>query len=104
MGAGPLTLADHTEVVESEPRRRIVLRAKTRPLGAARVEIVIGPHPAGSLVTMIEDVDLPLARILIPPPLHALISVRNGESLRRLRTLVEKRTGPLPTMRSPKSS
>lgn len=94
VGFSPLTIADHTEAVESDPPRRLVLRAKSRPLGAARVELVMEPHPAGTLVTMIENPDLPLGGILTPPPVHALIRLRNGESLRRLRALAERR---LPT-------
>ncbi len=94
VGFQPLTLADHTEVLESEPPSRLVLRAKSRPLGVARVEMITEPHPAGSLLTMIEDPDLPLARILTPPPVHAMIRLRNGESLRRLRSLAERRLAP----------
>ena len=91
VGFSPLTLADHTEVLESEPPSRLVLRAKSRPLGVARVEMVIEPHPAGSLVTMVEDPDVPLGGLLTPPPVHAMIRLRNGESLRRLRSLAERR-------------
>ena len=91
VGFQPLTVADHTEAVESEPSRRLVLRAKSRPLGVARVELRLEPHPAGTLVTMIEDPAVPLGGILTPPPVHALIRLRNGESLRRLRALAERR-------------
>ena len=91
VGFKPLTLADHTEVLESEPPSRLVLRAKSRPLGVARVEMIIASHPAGSLVTMIEDPDVPLGGLLTPPPVHAMIRLRNGESLRRLRSLAERR-------------
>ena len=94
VGFSPLTIADHTEALESDPPRRLVLRAKSRPLGAARVEMRLEPHPAGTLVTMIEDPDLPLAGILTPPPVHAMIRLRNGESLRRLRALAERRLPP----------
>jgi hypothetical protein len=87
----PLTLADHTEALESDPPRRLVLRAKARPLGVARVEMLMEPHPAGTFVTMLEDPDVPLARFLVPPPVHALLRLRNGESLRRLRALAEAR-------------
>jgi uncharacterized protein YndB with AHSA1/START domain len=93
VGAKPLTISDNTEVVESEEPHRLVLRAKTRPLGAARVELVMEPHPAGTLVTMTEDPDVPLGGVLTPPPIHALIRLRNGESLRRLRSLAERRAG-----------
>ena len=91
IGLGPLTIADHTEVIEADPPGRLVLRAKGRPLGVARVELAIRPHPAGSLVTMVEDPAVPLGGLLTPPPVHALIRLRNGESLRRLRNLAERR-------------
>jgi hypothetical protein len=90
VGAKPFTVSDHTEVVKADPPNQLVLRAKARPFGVARVEILIESHPAGSLVTMIEDPDVPLAGLLVPPPIHALIRVRNGESLRRLRGLAER--------------
>ncbi len=93
VGAKPLTIADNTEVLESEAPHHLVLRAKTRPLGVARVELRLEAHPAGTLVTMIEDPDVPLGGLLTPPPIHALIRLRNGESLRRLRSLAEERAG-----------
>lgn len=92
VGVKPLTLADHTEVIEAVPPRRLVLRAKARPLGVARVTLQLEPHPAGTLVTMVEDPDPPAARLVFPPVLHAVVRLRNGESLRRLRTLAEART------------
>jgi hypothetical protein len=30
------------------------------------------PHSAGTFVTVIEDPDVPLARFIVPPPVHAL--------------------------------
>jgi uncharacterized protein YndB with AHSA1/START domain len=91
VGAKPFTVADHTEVVESTPPRRLILRAKARPFGVARVDMRIEPHPAGSLVTMVEDPEVPMPALLVPPPVHALLRLRNGESLRRLRRLAEDR-------------
>lgn len=91
VGIGPLTLADHTEAVECDPPRLLVLSAKSRPLGAAKVEMTIDSHPAGSLVVMVENPDARFGKLLTPPPLDMLIRLRNAESLRRLRTLVERR-------------
>ena len=42
-GAGPLTLDDNTEVLEKQDGRRLVLKAKTRPLGAGTI-IAIDRH------------------------------------------------------------
>lgn len=91
VGAKPFTIADHTEVVEARRPTLLVLRAKARPFGVARVELHLEPHPAGTLMTMVEDPDGRLARAIFPPPLHLLVRLRNGESLRRLRTLAERR-------------
>jgi uncharacterized protein YndB with AHSA1/START domain len=88
VGRRPLAIADHTEVLESAPPRRLVLRAHARPFPAARVVLELEPHPAGTLVTMIEDPDNLLGRAV--PPVHPLVRVRNGESLRRLRALAER--------------
>ena len=91
VGRRPIALADRTEVLESEPPHRLVLRAHARPLPAARVELRLEPHPAGTLVTMIEDPDNVLARHAVP--VHPVVRLRNGESLRRLRALAERAHG-----------
>jgi uncharacterized protein YndB with AHSA1/START domain len=39
VGVWPLQIKDSSEVLESEPPRRLVLRAKVRPAGVLRVEI-----------------------------------------------------------------
>src|SRR5437763_5948467 len=78
-GVPGLTLSDHTEVVEAEPPRRLVLRSNVRPLGAAVVELMIAPHPAGSRVTMVEDPAVPFPALLVPIPVHLLIRLRNRE-------------------------
>jgi uncharacterized protein YndB with AHSA1/START domain len=90
VGFGPLTIADHTEVVEADEPRLLVLKAKARPMGVARVEMHLRKHRAGTLVTMIENPD-GLTRLVFPPPAHLLVRLRNGESLRRLRQLCESR-------------
>jgi uncharacterized protein YndB with AHSA1/START domain len=87
VGRRPLAISDHTEVLECSPPRRLVLRANARPLPPARVVIELAEHPAGTLVTMIEDPDVPLARHFVP--VHPVVRLRNGESLRRLRALAE---------------
>jgi hypothetical protein len=37
VGAGPLKVNDHTEVLEVDPQRQLVLHARARPLGTAKV-------------------------------------------------------------------
>jgi uncharacterized protein YndB with AHSA1/START domain len=92
VGVGPLKLRDHTEVLEVEPPRRLVLKAKARPLGTARVELEIRRAGAGAGITMVEGPGDALSRPVLGNPVSdRLIALRNRESLRRLRRLAEER-------------
>jgi uncharacterized protein YndB with AHSA1/START domain len=87
VGFGPLTVDDHTESLAADPPRRLVLRAKARPLGLAKVEIELRPEPGGTCVTLTENptgVQRPLAYF---PPLQLLAWARNAESLARIERL-----------------
>jgi uncharacterized protein YndB with AHSA1/START domain len=90
VGIGPLHVDDHTEILESAPPHRLVLLARTRPLGTARVELDLAPEAGGTRVTMIEDPGDGWSRLLWNPLAHVLVRVRNAESLRRLRRLAER--------------
>ncbi|MFJ3395083.1 SRPBCC family protein [Leifsonia aquatica] len=84
IGVWPFVLNDETRVDEWDPPRRMVLQAKTRPVGEERVVIDVRLHRDGCLVRMEEH---PVAgpATLIPAPLaDAVLHVRNRESLRRL--------------------
>lgn len=87
VGAGPLTIADSTKVMEFDPPRRIVLEARVRPVGRARVEVIVDPDGSGSRVRMVEDViGAPgLLKRVVDPAIRS----RNAEALRRLRQLCE---------------
>ena len=89
VGFGPLRLKDHTEVQESEPDRRLVMRAKTRPLGEARVELELTAEGSGTRVTMrerpLEGLPARLHNRVMDLALHG----RNEETLRRLKELAE---------------
>ena len=93
VGVQPVTLSDHTRVLEIDPPRRLVLKAKARPLGTARVELVLRPlEVGGAHITMIEEPGDRLSRLVMGNPLaQRLLKVRNEESLRRLRRLAEER-------------
>src|SRR3954451_5569035 len=67
VGFGPLTVKDHTRVESADPPRKLVLRAKARPLGTAFVEMHIKPEGTGSHVTMIEKPADPLSAIVFNP-------------------------------------
>jgi uncharacterized protein YndB with AHSA1/START domain len=90
VGFGPITVKDHTTVLESAPPHRLVLKAKARPLGTARVVMEIQPEGSGSRVTMVEDAGDPLTRFVFNPLTHMLVRGRNVESLRRLQELAER--------------
>ena len=95
VGAGPLTVSDHTEVLQVDPPRRLVLRARARPVGTAKVEIVLEPRDGGTHVTMTEVAGDPLSRLGLNRLTDPLVHRRNVESLRRLRRISE--TGVLKT-------
>ena len=90
VGFGPVTLDDHTEVTDLNPPWRIELRAKTRPLGTARVAILVQPRDAGTThLTLIEEAGDTLTRLVFNPLTHALVWGRNIEGLRRLKAIIE---------------
>jgi uncharacterized protein YndB with AHSA1/START domain len=91
LGVGPLTVADETRVVEIERPHRLVLHAKARPAGSARVTLELEPAPSGTRVTLVEDPGDLLTRLAFTPLTHLLVRVRNAESLRRLKRLAEQR-------------
>jgi uncharacterized protein YndB with AHSA1/START domain len=91
VGKGPFTIEDHTEVVEAEPPTRLVLSAKARPLGSARVELRLQPTAGGTRVVMVEHPENPVLRMVMGPLGAYVIRRRNDESLRRLKRLAERR-------------
>ncbi len=91
VGVGPLHLNDHTSVEQVEPPRRLVLRAKARPLGTAIVDLRLEPADGGTKVVMREDPGDPLTALIFMPLTHLLVRGRNVESLRRLKELAERR-------------
>jgi uncharacterized protein YndB with AHSA1/START domain len=89
VGVGPLTVKDHTEVLEVDPPHRLVLRARARPLGTAKIELVLEPRDGGTHVTMTEVAGDPLSKLVINPLTDPLVHHRNVESLRRLQRISE---------------
>ena len=89
VGVGPLTVKDHTEVLEVDPPHRLVLRARARPLGTAKVELVLEPRDGGTHVTMTEVAGDPLSKLAINRLTDPLVHRRNVESLRRLQRISE---------------
>ena len=90
VGVPPMLVHDHTEVLECEPPRRLVLKAKARPMGTARVELRLAADGPGTKVTMVEEAGDLASRLLLNPLTDPLVHLRNVESLRRLRELAER--------------
>jgi uncharacterized protein YndB with AHSA1/START domain len=94
VGAWPMSLSDTTEVVEREPMRRLVLRARAWPVGEALIEITTEPHEDGTLVRMAEGTSGGPAYLLDNPLQRKILKARNIEALRRLAAIVENRKKP----------
>jgi uncharacterized protein YndB with AHSA1/START domain len=95
VGAGLLTVKDHTEVLQVDPPLRLVLRARARPLGTAKVEMMLEPRDGGTHVTMMEVAGDRFSRLALNRLTDPLVRHRNAESLRRLRRISE--TGVIKT-------
>ncbi|MGZ4169788.1 MAG: SRPBCC family protein, partial [Solirubrobacteraceae bacterium] len=81
---------DDTEVVEALPRHRLVLHARARPLGTARVELVLTPEGTSTRVVMVEEPGDRLSRLLHNPLADRLLHRRNELALRRLAELATR--------------
>lgn len=95
VGAGPLTIRDHTEVVASVPPQVLRLRAKARPFGTFFVTLQLVPEEVGGRTRVIMDEEPAdrLTRLVFGPLARVGIRVRNVASVGRLKDLVEGR-GP----------
>ena len=90
VGSWPIGLKDHTEVLESDPPRRLALKAKARPLGTATIEIELRASAAGTEVLMEEGPGDRLTSLVAGNPVaDQVLRVRNAEALARLKRVVE---------------
>jgi hypothetical protein len=91
VGPWPFQLSDPTEVVASEPERRLVLEARAWPAGTARVVITIEPAPSGCRVRLAEEAASGIGWF-VPSVVQApLVVTRNREALSRLADIAEHR-------------
>lgn len=89
---GPVSLPDNSEVLVCEPGRKLVLQARARPMGTARVALELEPFGQGTRIIMDETAGDRLTRFTsLNPLVEPLVKLRNVESLRRLKVLAEKR-------------
>jgi NAD(P)-dependent dehydrogenase (short-subunit alcohol dehydrogenase family)/uncharacterized protein YndB with AHSA1/START domain len=94
---GPWSVKDHTEVLESELPSRIVLAARARPLGTARVELSLAASRGGTEVTMEETPADRISSLLARNPVaEVALRLRNAEALTRLKRIVEAAPSPPP--------
>lgn len=90
VGVGPVEISDSTEVKVADDNRRLVLEARVRPVGRARVEFTLESMAAGETrVIMDEHVLEPAVVRWLQPLVDPLIHARNVATLDKLRRLVE---------------
>jgi uncharacterized protein YndB with AHSA1/START domain len=89
VGVGPLTIKDSSTVVSMDPPRQVVLEVRAFPAGKARVTMTISPQDGGSEVLMEEVPTGGPAKTIDSWPLRRLTMLRNVESLKRLRRVVD---------------
>jgi uncharacterized protein YndB with AHSA1/START domain len=94
VGAWPATISDTTQVIESDPTRRLVLQARAWPVGEARVVLELEPDGDGTVLHMGEEPTDGAPKWLQNPVQDALLKRRNAESLARLAVIAEKRRLP----------
>jgi uncharacterized protein YndB with AHSA1/START domain len=93
VGVGPFTLNDNTEVLEVVPPVRLVLQARARPLGTARVTLDLAATADGTRVTMTEGPGDRFSRLLHNRLADKALHRRNDASLRRLGELATRARG-----------
>jgi hypothetical protein len=88
-GIWPVLIDDTTSILEWDPPRHALLKARGWPAGSAHVRIDVERDPTGCTVTIAEDaVEGP--GTLIPKPARSVaIGFRNRETLQRLAYLAE---------------
>jgi uncharacterized protein YndB with AHSA1/START domain len=90
VGFGPVTIKDKTMALESDPRRRLVMRVRAWPVGQGIVTLELEPDGEGTKVRMHERAEAGPAKT-VAPVLDRLVWFRNAETLRRLRRCAEER-------------
>jgi uncharacterized protein YndB with AHSA1/START domain len=93
VGVGPLKINDNTEVFESAPPRRLVLQARARPLGTARIVLELTGEGTSTRVEMTEEPGDSLSRLFHNRITDAILHRRNQEALRRLAELAAGDSG-----------
>ncbi|WP_068324906.1 SRPBCC family protein [Janibacter terrae] len=93
VGVWPGLIDDHTRVLAQEPQQSITLCARAWPMGEAEVRITLTPAGDRTEVTIVEDAVSGPALLVPGIARQPGLKWRNSETLRRLRLLVEGRSG-----------
>lgn len=93
-GIWPVTLDDEAQVAECEDGRRLVLIARGRPLGEARVELEVHPVDGGTRVVMTETPVSGPGAWLHNSLSERILTRRNVEALHRVAAMAERRSSP----------
>lgn len=94
-GVWPAVTRDETVVDAATDGLRLVLTAKGRPFGEARVVIELTADGTGTRVEMTETPVAGPGKWLHKSATEALLTRRNVESLARLAAITERRTTPV---------
>ena len=92
---GLVPVRDRTFLLEADPERSVVLNARLRPAGTAGVTLKLEAESGGTRVRMNEKFIKGVAAKVWNPVFDMGMWLRNAESLRRLKRLVEKRAGTI---------
>lgn len=93
-GVWPAVLNDETRVDEVTPNERLVMTARARPFGEARVEMTLTAEGDGTRVTLTETPTKGPASWLHNRVADSILHRRNVESLARRSAMSESRTSP----------
>jgi hypothetical protein len=93
-GVWPATICDETRVEECVVGQRLVMLARGRPMGEARVEMTLAGGGGETIVTMTETPVSGPGRWLHNPLAEGILLRRNTETLARLAALAERRSAP----------
>jgi uncharacterized protein YndB with AHSA1/START domain len=91
VGAGPISVGDHTTVVEADAPRHLLLRAQLNHLGAFAIRLRLEPRDGGTRVVMEEEPIEGVLETVHNPVSAAALEKRNDLALDRLRRLAEAR-------------
>ncbi|WP_342672288.1 SRPBCC family protein [Micromonospora nigra] len=93
-GPWPFSLEDASTVLECEPQRRLVLRARLWPAGEAVVVFVLEPVEGGTRVSLGEDFAAGPLRWIRTKVNDLVLHLRNRETLDRLADIARRQKDP----------